>query len=266
MIISKYNGLGNDFVMMAYDPMQDYSALAKQLCALPEFDTDGLIAVKTGPLEMIYYNRDGSRASMCGNGIRCFAKYVLDHELTDSRKFLVETLAGTMQIEVDSLVPFHCQVNMGAPLYSNELMGLPETVALDEFKIALSDTTLTASSVFMGTVHTVVFVDDALAELSTQHGTEICHHALFANQTNVNFVQVKNEHELIVRTFERGVGWTQACGTGCCASYVIARGQKKIAAGPATIHLELGDLIISGTDHILMAGPAKKEFEKEVAL
>lgn len=252
--------------MMTYDASADYAGLAQQLCNDPAFDTDGLIAVKTEPLEMIYYNRDGSRAKMCGNGIRCFAKYALDHGLTTEKHFAVETLAGTMVIDVDSLEPFHCSVNMGAPVYSNELMGLPADIDMKSYPLTLSDKTLNVSSVFMGTVHTLVFVDDALAELTQNHGYEICHHDLFADQTNVNFVQVVNDHEIIVRTFERGVGWTLACGTGCCASYVIARDQKKINAGPTAVHLQLGDLLIQGTNEIIMAGPVAFEFEKEVAI
>ncbi len=250
--------------MLDYDALADYSALAEKLCNDPQFDTDGLIAVKTDPLEMIYYNRDGSRASMCGNGIRCFAKYCVDHNLVNEKVFPVETLAGTMIVHLESLEPFHCSVNMGRPAYDTEKLGLPKGQVLTNFSLEIAGAPVTMSSVFMGTIHTVVFVEDPIAELSLERGNLICHHPLFSQQTNVNFVHVLNDHELVVRTFERGVGWTLACGTGCCASYVVARDLGKIKTGATNLYLERGPLVVSGTQEITMAGPAEFEFEKEV--
>ena len=115
----------------------------------------------------------------------------------------------------------------------------------------------------MGTIHTVVFVEDALAELTRDVGEQICHHPLFKEKTNVNFVQVLNNEELIVRTYERGVGWTLACGTGCCAAYVVAKDHGYLSEPKATVHLELGDLIISGEKQIKMKGPAVREWSRE---
>ena len=97
------------FILLDYDETIDYSHLAQSLCAPTAYDTDGLIAVKTEPLEMIYYNKDGSRAPMCGNGIRCFANYVSDQQLPEAPQFAVKTLAGMIHVTIHSRKPFIAQ-------------------------------------------------------------------------------------------------------------------------------------------------------------
>lgn len=264
MKVRKYNGCGNDFVLIDHVPGTDYAALAQTLCQDSRFETDGLIAVKQDPLEMIFYNRDGSRAPMCGNGIRCFALYVYEQELVSERSFPVETLAGTLTVEITQTKPFECRVQMGQAYYDNQLIAASDDQSFQQRQIELTTGMVELTSLFMGTIHTVVFVEDAIAELALSRGQEICHHPLFKEQTNVNFVQVVNDRELIVRTFERGVGWTLACGTGCCASYVVARDLGFVTEQPVIVHLEQGQLEISGESEIIMSGPAV--FEKELTL
>lgn len=111
----------------------------------------------------------------------------------------------------------------------------------------------------MGTVHTVVFVKD-LREATTEKGDAICNHKLFAHKTNVNFVKVVDEKNFIVRTYERGVGWTCACGTGCCASYVAGK-KLGICFDYVNAHLEYGTLKIEENENIFMTGPACRVFE-----
>ncbi len=264
MQIYKYNGCGNDFILLDYDETIDYSHLAQSLCAPTAYDTDGLIAVKTEPLEMIYYNKDGSRAPMCGNGIRCFANYVSDQQLLEAPQFAVKTLAGMIHVTIHSREPFYCTVDMGAPDYQPEEVGVAQSTPIIKQALMIDERKVELTSLFMGTIHTVVFVEDALAELTKETGEKICHHPLFKEKTNVNFVQSVNEEELIVRTYERGVGWTLACGTGCCAAYVVARDQGYLSGLQATIHLEQGDLLISGDETITMAGPASYEWHKNL--
>ncbi len=261
MKVRKYNGCGNDFVVIVDEKELDYQALAQSLCQDDRFDTDGLIGVKQDPLEMIFYNRDGSRAPMCGNGIRCFAKYVYEEGIVKAKEFPVVTLAGILTVTITQTTPFECRVQMGQAHYDNALIGASDQASFQQRLFEVTTGPVEITSLFMGTIHTVVFVEDAVAEISQTRGSEICHHPLFQEQTNVNFVQVLNQKELLVRTYERGVGWTLACGTGCCAAYVVARDLGKVN-GPVLVHLEQGQLEISGETEIIMAGPAV--FEKEV--
>jgi len=260
MRVKKYDGVGNNFVILPFEEGEDYSKLAQTLCQ--EFATDGLIAVKENPLEMVYYNQDGSQASMCGNGIRCFAKYCLDENIASEENFDVETLAGTMKIQVISKNPYICSVNMGQAKFGSDYnkMSVEDTgkhiIEVDKQKIELY-------TVFMGTVHTVVFVDDAKAMLESNLGEIICNHPLFKEKTNVNFVEVNSRTDLTVRTYERGVGWTLACGTGCCAASVIAN-KLGLADETVTIHLERGQLTIENKETVFMSGPATFEIEREI--
>ena len=237
MILHKYNGCGNDFILLDYAEDTDYSQLAASLCTKEKYDTDGLIAVKIDPLEMIYYNKDGSRAPMCGNGIRCFARYVNDQNMMNEQEFNVETLAGTRKITVLDPSPFYCSVDMGVPDDSPEKIKANQTHPIKNQEIEINGEKVTITSLFLGTIHTVVFVENAREEVWRKRGELICHHPLFKEKTNVNFVEVVNEQELIVRTYERGVGWTLACGTGYCASYVVAKETGKISADQVVVHL-----------------------------
>lgn len=259
----KYNGCGNDFAVVDFEEGTDYPALAVSLCSRPELDTDGLIVVKRQPLEMLLFNRDGSQAPMCGNGIRCFAKYALDKGLAEGDHFSVQTLAGEMKVSVQGREPFSCKVNIGRPDYRNAAFDAADDASYRDRTIRIDGNEVTLTSLFMGTVHTVVFVKDAVAMLESDLGEKICHHPLFRNQTNVNFVQVLNQQELVVRTFERGVGWTLACGTGCSASFVVAR-DAGLVGQEVQVHLEQGTLTISGSEEIFMSGPAVWECEVKV--
>lgn len=257
----KYNGCGNTFVIKDFEDGKDYSSQAVDLCSTQQFDTDGLIVVKQEPLEMLLFNRDGSQAPMCGNGIRCFAKYVLDQGLSKTNQFPVQTLAGEMSVDILQNEPFSCEVNIGRPDYTNKAFDAADDDSYINRTISINGEEVTFTSLFMGTVHTVVFVEDAEAMLKSDLGEKLCHHPLFKHQTNVNFVQVVNPEEIIVRTFERGVGWTLACGTGCSASFVVAR-DAGLIGDTVDVHLEQGSLTISGTEDVYMKGPAVFEYKK----
>ena len=253
MKVSTYDGLGNNFCIIDHVPHLNYPELAPKLCG--EFQTDGLIVVKTDPLEMVFFNQDGSQAPMCGNGIRCFAKYVQDMGLLAEDTFDVKTLAGTMKVQVQGHEPFMCRINMGRPSFSNLLTKVADDLPLLNRKLEVGQETIDVNIVFMGTIHTVIFVEDAIQMLNEDLGEKVCHHPLFLEQTNVNFVQIVSPSEIVVRTYERGVGWTKACGTGCCASVVIAK-KYDFVQGRVKVQLELGHLFIEGEDEIFMTGPA----------
>lgn len=264
MIIHKYNGCGNSFIVMDYKEGIDYSRFAAKWCGSDHFDTDGLIAVKTQPLEMIYYNKDGSRAPMCGNGIRCFACYVWEQDIVKTLRFDVQTLAGTIPIEILEQEPFYCVAQMGRPDYTTKNLGVAQSDLVIDQTVMIDEEAIQITSLFMGTIHTVVFVDSAQAELKKDLGEKLCHHPMFKEKTNVNFVQVVNETEIIVRTYERGVGWTLACGTGCCAAYVVAKDHGYLPKNKVIVHLEQGKLVITGDQQIQMMGPAIREWSKEL--
>lgn len=254
MKFSKYHGLGNDFIIIDYQENMDYSALAKQICHRHYgLGADGVIVCKIDPLEMLFYNQDGSRGTMCGNGMRCFAKYLVDEKLINQPRFSVQTLAGNIEVMINEA---DISVNMGKPNFSSQDLKIKTN--LDVF-LKQELLGVQVSSVFIGTIHTVVFVDDLDGVVNSDLGYQICHHEIFADQTNVNFVEVVDYQNFKVRTYERGVGWTLACGTGACASFIIGRLEKK-CQDKVFINFENGYLQIQMTTdgHILMHGPAVK--------
>lgn len=265
MIVKKYDGCGNSFVIIPYEAQLPLSQLATALCEHDAFQTDGLICVKQQPLEMIFYNRDGSQAPMCGNGLRCFAKYVLDEGIVprETKAFDVRTLAGTMKVEVLSLEPFLCRVNIGKPIFDSKAISVADNQSCLQRKLQVENELIEINALFMGTIHTVVLVEDAKAMIGSPLAQKICEHPLFLEKTNVNFVTVVSESQLIVRTYERGVGWTEACATGCCASYVITK-KLGYVSGIVEVSLEKGKLLVEGESDIYMSGPAMYHFTKEM--
>lgn len=256
---SKYHGCGNDFIIVneAQFPISILSDLIPKICDRHTgVGADGFILVKTDPLEMIYYNQDGSRAPMCGNGIRCFSKYCMDQGIVHRNSFPVKTLAGIKVVRKreDSLF----EVDMGKP--DREDLSLVHT----RDKIwGLSYQTnenqvFRLYTLFHSTVHTVVFVENLDCIDMQRIGKQICEDRLFAQQTNVNFVQIVDRKHIRMQTYERGCGMTLACGTGACAAVSCAfdLGQCE---NTVTVSLPKGELQIQidGQDHVKMIGPAK---------
>ena len=283
--VKHYDGCGNTFAMVRHEDIVGYGelgAIAVAICAHDALQTDGFIVVKEAPLEMIFYNRDGSQARMCGNGIRCFAKYALDAGMVDAaaRNFDVLTGAGVKRIDIltddGADGDFSCRVDMGTPDFTAESMRLHMDMAGCErlftsplaFRLDMTGqlgnvsqmpASVDVHCVYTGTQHAIVFAPDVATLPHTTGATALAQaigaHALFGDGVNVNFVEVIDEKNLIVRTYERGVGWTKACGTGCCGAYVIAK-QLGHIQGEATIHIELDILKISETNTLYMTGPA----------
>lgn len=269
------HGLGNDFIMIdEIDPSKfDLPSLAITLCDRHQgIGADGLILIlpsKVANVKMRIINSDGSEADMCGNGIRCFAKYVYDNQINNAKSFTIETGAGIMIPELiveDGKVSF-VKVNMGAPQLERSaipMTGTPGNVIHEELQ--LRETTLPITSLLMGVPHTVVFVDDLTNTDIVGIGRQIEKHPSFPKGTNVNFVEVINDHEIKVRTWERGAGSTLACGTGSCASAVAASLNGKTGK-KVTVHLTLGDLLIEWIDGIVyMTGTANHVFAGEITI
>jgi diaminopimelate epimerase len=206
---------------------------------------------------------------MCGNGIRCFAKYVYDYQINTAKSFTIETGAGIMIPELiieDNKVLF-VKVNMGAPQLERSqipMTGAAGTVINEPLHIAGMEYKIT--SMLMGVPHTIVFADHLGEEDLIMIGKLIEKHPLFTQGTNVNFVEVLNDHEINVRTWERGAGRTLACGTGSCAS-AVASSLNGLTGKEVTVHLALGDLLIEWIDGIVyMTGSASHVFEGEVEI
>ncbi len=261
----KMHGCGNDFVMADYEENIDYANLAIKICDRHiGVGADGLILVKTNPLEMIYYNADGSRAPMCGNGIRCFSLYCYKNKIVNSLKFDVLTLAGTMKIEIESLEPFNVKVNMGKAIYDNKLIKAFDNQNYKGRIIKLNELNVKIYSLFVGTIHTVIFVNDFDDEI-LNYAKEISDYYLFKEKTNVNFVNVVDKEMMYVKTYERGCGWTFACGTGCCASAYVAN-ELGLVNNNVKVGLKYGSLNININDNIYMTGPAEIVYEGDYKL
>ncbi len=275
MKFQKMHGLGNDFILMdEIDPLKyDLNALAIRLCDRHQgIGADGLILIlpsEIADVKMRIINSDGSHADMCGNGIRCFAKYVYDNKINTARSFTIETGAGVMIPELiieDGKVLF-VKVNMGAPKL--ERSAIPMTGAVGNVineAIHIAGHEFKITSLLMGVPHTIIFVDHYDETEIVSIGKQIEKHPAFPQGTNVNFVQVINDHEINVRTWERGAGRTLACGTGSCAS-AVASSLNGLTGKEVTVHLALGDLLIEWIDGIVyMTGSANHVFEGEVAI
>ncbi len=267
MKISKYHGLGNDFIITRYDSKYDYSKLATKLCEEHvSIGADGFIVLKENPLEMVFYNKDGSLAPMCGNGIRCLCHYILRNNITNSKKFDIKTLAGIMKVDVvsDKDNDFRVKINMGSPIFDNESFKAASKESYFPMNISFENSNYDIYSLFMGTIHTVVLVDDAIKMCDSSLGEYLCNNPLFKEKTNVNFISRIDEENYIIRTYERGVGFTYACGTGACAAFVVLNKLKKVG-NCCNMHLKYGILKISkDNDSIFMDGPSCHVFDTEI--
>ena len=273
MKFTKVHGLGNDFVLIEdlKNGNADYSELARKLCRRQTgVGADGILVVQeseTCDIRMRIINADGSEAEMCGNGIRCFAKYVYERGLTHKTDLTVETLAGVMRpkLTVKDGKVLSVTVDMGKPGLERAVIPAKGEGNLISEPIIAAGREVTITSVLMGVPHTIVFVENALDCDLTVVGPAIEKHELFPRGTNVDFVQVIDEKTLRVRTWERGCGPTLACGTGACASAVCAHLNNKTGR-EVDIELELGALHIewAADDTVFMTGPAELVFDSEI--
>lgn len=258
---SKYHGCGNTFVIVKEEDIKhvEYAKIAMQMCnANTGIGADGFMIVKQNPLTMLFYNQDGSVSPMCGNGIRCFAKYVVDQQLVKEDRFEVVTKAGIMVVDIVNTQNFKVKINMGKESYEHALLHLNPKIHVPSPLVNYQiDERYEIFSVFIGTIHTVIFVEDISALDVQKEGEYLCHHPLFMQQSNINFVEVIKEDCLKVSTYERGVGPTLACGTGCCASAIFAH-QIKGCNSVVDVILTLGQLRINIQEDIYMEGPAIK--------
>lgn len=275
---TKMEGLGNDYVYVdAFrERVTDPAALSRRISDRRfGIGSDGLILIApptspgAGDVRMEMYNADGSRAEMCGNGIRCVAKYAHDHGLAKGPTVRVETDCGVKEIDLvfDGTRVVGARVDMGVPRFERSeipMAGLPGRVVGEKLHAAGRDLVITCVS--MGNPHCVTFVPDADAYPVAEVGRAVENHAAFPRRTNVEFVQVESPSLAIQRTWERGSGETYACGSGACA--VAAAGRVNGLLGPdVTIRLRGGDLRIQWEGEgkpLFKTGPAVEVYRGEV--
>ena len=254
----KWQGLGNDFVILK--EQKATSELAKNMCDRNfGVGADGLFSpIKTDDTDIgwDFYNSDGSVAQMCGNGIRCFAKFARENNFVNKDEFSVKTLAGVI---VPKILPDgKVRVNMGKPILEAKRIPVNTSLAQD-FKVE----GFNAIAVSMGNPHCVIFTQDGTCKLAREFGPKIESHELFPQKTNVEFVQIKNKSRVRLDVYERGCGITLACGTGACAT-VVAGVLKGFLDNNVTVELPGGELSIEyDGENVYMTGSATKVFEGE---
>lgn len=268
----KYQGAGNDFVIVSEKELiekgiPEYGEFASQVCNRHfGIGADGLIILKyvaSMPF-MFFFNADGSQAPMCGNGIRCFSHYLVNNHLVDGNEFVVKTVPGDLTIRVnydEEKDDFSARVNMGKPIFNiKELINTEKEQFLRE-KINIDGKEIEISYIFMGTDHSVIFVNDFSDYDIDEIGKKIENYTdLFPKKVNVNFVKVYDRKRMEVITWERGAGRTLACGTGATASAVLAR-TFGFVDDKVNVKVPGGQLVIEyegGENDAFMTGPSEK--------
>lgn len=277
MKFTKMHGCGNDYIYVNLfeenieSPSELSIAISDRHFGI---GGDGLITI--GPsdcadFQMRIYNADGSEAEMCGNGIRCVAKYVYDHRLTTKTEITVETGAGVKKLQLtvtDGKVTLVC-VDMGEPILEAEKIPvIAKTSPVIGEMITAGDREWKMTCVSMGNPHAVIFVDDVDGFDLDHFGPLFENHKVFPKRTNTEFVKVHSRSEVSMRVWERGSAETWACGTGACAS-VMACILNGLTEDEVLIHLRGGDLNIRydrGSNHVFMTGPATEVFSGEYTI
>ena len=276
MKFTKMHGCGNDYVYVdCTQTMIDDPGRVAALVSHRHFGVggDGLILIcpsEVADFRMAMYNADGSEGAMCGNGIRCVAKFVYDKGLTDKTELCIETRSGvkTLQLNVEEGKVVSVRVDMGEPNVAAAAVpvrGMGNFVIDREVTIAGYPWVMTCLS--MGNPHAVVWVESVADLPLEQLGPQFEHHPMFPDRVNTEFVEVVDDHTLRMRVWERGSGETLACGTGACAA--VAAAYISEYTGPQ-VHVILQggelDVEVAEDNHIYMTGPATIVFEGEIDL
>ncbi|MDK2564206.1 diaminopimelate epimerase [Romboutsia sedimentorum] len=267
----KFQGTGNDFIIFKESDLKDidYSSLAKKVCNRNfGIGADGMIVVaasNNSDVKMCFYNADGSIATMCGNGIRCFSKFVYENSIVNNTEFSVETLAGIMKIKVsleNDKVAF-VDVNLGRPLFvAPEIPIDKENKLYINKEISVGNETFKVNSLVIGTIHTVIFVDDFENIDFERIGSKIENSEIYPMKTNVNFCKIIDKENIDVVTWEKGVGITKACGTGAAASAIISsivhdcskKVKVKVKGGELFIEQRDGEAFLIGPTEYICSG------------
>jgi diaminopimelate epimerase len=271
---TKMHGLGNDFVMLDLIS-QRYKLRPGHIRKLTDrrlgVGCDQLLVVEPPQdpdVDFRYriYNADGREVEQCGNGARCFARFVHDRRLTTKNHLLVETSTGIIELQLreNKLV----EVNMGAPGLQPQDIPFNTANQASQYALQLPAQELLIGAASMGNPHAVTLVEDVDSAPVAELGPLIEHHPDFPQQVNAGFMQIVSASEIRLRVFERGVGETQACGSGACAAVVVGRLQGLLDER-VQVHLTGGDLEIAWAGEgqpVMMTGPTTKVFEGSIRL
>lgn len=280
MEFTKMQGLGNDYVYVncLRETIKNPAEVSKFVSDRHfGIGSDGLIMIcpsKVADFEMQMYNADGSRGEMCGNGIRCVAKYVYDYGLTDKTSISVETLGGIKYLDLtveDGKVSL-VKVDMGSPRLAPSQIPIvpenPEDTRIIDAPLEVEGKIYYMTGVSMGNPHTVVYVDDVKGLDLLKIGPSFENHKRFPERINTEFAHVLDRKTVEMRVWERGSGETLACGTGACA-VAVASILNELTEDRVTVKLLGGDLLIEWdkeADKVYMTGPAKVVFDGEIDL
>jgi diaminopimelate epimerase len=270
---TKMHGIGNDYVYIDafHHNVPDPVSLARQVSPRHTgIGSDGLILIRPSDradCRMEMYNADGSRGVMCGNGIRCVAKYAYEHDLAPVNPMQIDTDAGVKMVDLalrDGRV-VGATVDMGAPILDGPRIPVAAEGRVIGAPLEIAGTSYAVTCVSMGNPHCVVFTDDVEAVELQTIGPLFEHHPFFPEQVNTEFVRIDTPDSLTMRVWERGSGETAACGTGACAALVAAVLNDR-SARRATVRLRGGDLQIEwlADDRVMMTGGATEVFHGEI--
>ncbi len=267
----KMQATGNDFIIIDYlenNLEYSYKLLAEFLCDRHfGVGADGILIVqksKKADFKMRIFNKDGSEAEMCGNGIRCFSKYVYEKNLINKDEFEIETLSGIkkVKLEIEGETVLRVSVDMGRPIFN--LQDIPVIYLENNYKGSIHIEGMKVYPLSIGNPHAVCFVDDLKKVDIEKYGKLIEDYKYFPNKINVEFVQVIDDSNIKVRTWERGVGETFSCGTGTCASAVIAN-KYKSTKNELNVELQGGNLkTVYKNENVKLIGTAEKVFEGKI--
>ncbi len=253
----KMHGCGNDFCLVDYQDGIDYPSLARRLCNRRfGAGADWLIVVKSAPLEMMLFDLNGARVAMSGDGIRCFARYAYEKKWLDTMQFECLTLAGKIKGNITSISPFLCRIDMGCPMYNNQMIYVSDDVNSFGRLLRVDEYHLTIYSFFFGAVHTVVFVD-SLNSSVLDKAQAISTHRLFRKQTHVSFIELVDEKHIKIKTYEKGIGFATSCGTAACACAITCY-RLKLTKHRVEVIQPMGSLTIEigKKEKVYMEGPA----------
>ncbi len=275
---TKMQGLGNDFIILDYEEYEKINLPTEKLAMILcdrhfGIGADGLIVVnqneEEADLGWIFYNSDGSVAQMCGNGMRCFAKYVYDKGYVAKKEFCVKTEAGIIIPQI--IDAENVRVNMSAPILDPRNIPVKVHDNLN-FDIEADERFFVANAVSMGNPHCIIFTEEDTKKLALKYGSAIEKHELFPQKTNVEFVKILSRKEINVDVWERGCAITLACGTGACAS-VVAAILNELCDNSVKANLPGGSLFIewegslkNPTKDVFMTGPAEYVFTGTISI
>ena len=272
MIFTKMHGLGNDYVCINCfrERVEDPPGFARALCDRHYgIGADGLILIcpsKVSDFKMEIYNSDGSVAGMCGNGIRCVAKYVYDYRLTGKETLSIETKSGirNMHLHIQDGKACGAMVDMGVPrlnAHSIPILSEKDLVINDPIEVQKKNYRMTGIS--MGNPHAVIFSEEINGISLEETGRELEFHPRFPERANIEFCHVTARDRMEIRVWERGVGETLACGTGACAA-VVASVLNDLTDEEVIVKLLGGELSVRWdrkVNHVFLEGPAVKVFD-----